>query len=183
MARRKGVTRFYRGARRHPKWDLGTPPGQRRGRPGKRARRRRVWPALLGGAMFLILFGPNILDAGSLLWRDSKGCTVWMVVDGDTVRMHCPVQGFVSGRLVGFDTPEMNARCPRELGMAVAATYYLRWQLWTAREVVATPRDRDRYDRVLTLMGFDGDLASTRMIRSGLARPYDGGQRRSWCDA
>ena len=63
------------------------------------------------------------------------------------------------------------------------ATYYLRWQLWTAREVVATPRDRDRYDRVLTLMGFDGDLASTRMIRSGLARPYDGGQRRSWCDA
>ena len=112
----------------------------------------------------------------------SSGVVDW-VVDGDTVRMHCPVQGFVSGRLVGFDTPEMNARCPRELGMAVAATYYLRWQLWTAREVVATPRDRDRYDRVLTLMGFDGDLASTRMIRSGLARPYDGGQRRSWCDA
>jgi len=174
------VFRFWRGARQDPKWDLGTPPSLRARKP--RPPRRRRWGGwLVAGALAVMLFGPVALDAASLAWRDSTGCRVWMVIDGDTVRMVCPGPGNVKGRLVGFDTPEMKARCPKELGLAVAATYYLRWQIWTARDVVATPRAQDRYDRTLTLMAVDDELIGTRMVRAGLARWYDGGPRKGWC--
>lgn len=177
--RGRNVIRYWRGARRHPQWDLGTPPGRRRHRPMRRGRGRAT---VFGVALGLFLFGPVALDAASLLWRDSRGCTVWMVVDGDTVRMTCPGMGVVSGRILGIDTPEMKARCIGELGRAVAATYVLRWHLWTAGDVVALPRGRDRYDRVLTRLAVDGAPMATTMIRAGLARRYEGGQRQSWCE-
>lgn len=121
------------------------------------------------------------MDAASLLWRESRGCRVLRVVDGDTVNMLCPKQGFVAGRLMGFDTPEFKARCPQELARAVAATYVLRWHIWTAREVTATPRGRDKYDRVLTLFAVDGEPIGRTLVEAGLARFYDGGQRKPWC--
>lgn len=176
MARKGKIIRFHRGTRKHPKWDLGTPPNIRGKKPYRPVRR---W--VFGVGLFTVLFGPVVLDALSQVWRKSEGCKVWMVVDGDTVRMSCPQTGFVSGRIVGFDTPEMKARCPKELGMAVAATFYLRWQLWTARKVVATPRGTDRYGRTLTLMSVDDELVGARMVGAGLARWYDGGPRRGWC--
>lgn len=182
MARKPKVVRFRRGPRPDRKWDMGTPPNPRGRSPFSAKRRTRLWGWLLGGSMAAFLFGPVVLDAGSLLWRDSEGCRVWQVVDGDTVRMHCPVQGWVSGRIVGFDTPEMKARCPSELMRAVSATFYLRWQIWTASKVTATPRGRDRYDRVLTLFGINDAPIAERMVRAGLARRYDGGRRQGWCN-
>lgn len=182
MAGERKVLPFRRGARRHPKWDMGLPNPRgkkpRWWRPG-----RTNWATVLMIVGALVIFGPVALDAASLTWRESEGCKVWMVVDGDTVKMTCPAEGPVSGRLLGFDTPEMKSRCPKELGMAVAATFYLRWQLWTAGKVVATPRGKDRYDRVLTLMAIDGELVGTRMVGAGLARRYDGGRRGGWCGA
>lgn len=179
---RRNILRFWRGARRHPKWDMGTPPNPRGRLPYRPARRRgRAKAIVFGGLLAAFLIGPAVLDAASLLWRDSKGCRVWMVVDGDTVRMQCPTLGFVNGRLLGFDTPEMKARCPQELARAVAAAYALRWHIWTASEVTATPRGRDRYDRVLTLFAVDGEPISRTLVEAGLARFYDGGQRKSWC--
>lgn len=180
MADKGKVIRFWRGARKHPERDLGTPPNPRGRKPYHEHRRNRgKW--LLGGIMVAVLAGPVALDAASLLWRDSKGCRVWAVIDGDTVKMNCPEVGNVTGRIVGFDTPEWNAKCPRELALAAEATFNLRWQLWTASEVVATPREQDRYGRMLTLMTVDGELVGTRLVDAGLARWYDGGQRKSWC--
>lgn len=181
MARKGKLIHFYRGARRHPKWDMGLPPNRHDRKSRRSAGRRRGRNWLLGMAFVLVLFGPVALDAASLAWRKSEGCKVWMVVDGDTVRMICPGQGFVSGRILDFDTPEMKARCPQELGKAVAATFYLHWQLWTAGEVAAIPRGHDRYGRVLTLMAIDGDVVGSRMVGAGLARWYDSGHRRGWC--
>lgn len=182
MAGSRKILQFWRGARRHPKWDMGTPPnprGKRPFRPARRAGRGKV--VLFGGVLALVLIGPATLDATSLLWRESKGCRVWRVVDGDTVKMLCPKQGLVSGRLLGFDTPEIKAHCPQELARAVAATYALRWRLWTAAEVTATPRGRDRYDRVLTLFAIDGAPVGRSLVEAGLARFYNGGARKSWC--
>ena len=182
MARGRKVVPFRRGARRHPKWDMGAP--NPRGKIPLRPRRGRTnWPVVLMIVGASVIFGPVALDAASLTWRQSEGCKVWMVVDGDTVKMTCPAEGYVSGRILGFDTPEMKSRCPTELVMAVSATFYLRWQLWTAGKVVATPRGKDRYGRVLTLMAVDDELVGTRMVGAGLARWYDGGKRRSWCGA
>ncbi len=161
---------------------MGTPPNPRGKRPFRPVRRRgTVWAIVFGSLLAVFLIGPVFVDAASLLWRESRGCHVWMVVDGDTVKMYCPTQGFVSGRLVGFDTPEMTARCPQELARAVAATYALRRHLWTAKEVTATPRGRDRYDRVLTLFAVDGEPIGRTLVEAGLARWYDGGLRKPWC--
>lgn len=181
MAGMKNVIRFYRGMRRHPKWDMGRPPnprGRKPFRPVGRGARTKLLLATVG----LVLVGPVGLDAASLMWRKSEGCAILTVIDGDTVRLLCPNEGFVSGRILGYDAPEMKARCPRELIKAVSATYYLHWQLWRAGEVVATPRGRDRYDRVLALVAFDGEGVGRRMVDAGLGRWYQGGKRRGWCE-
>lgn len=181
MSYRPKILDFWRGPRRSPKWDLGTPPNPRGRSPFRRARRKRSGLWWFGGLLVVALLGPVAVDATSLLWRESNGCSVVTVVDGDTVRMICPQEGYVSGRLLGFDTPEMNARCPSELTRAIAATYHLRWALWTAGEVTADPRGRDGYDRVLTMMTIDGVQAGRVMTDAGLARWYSGGPRRPWC--
>lgn len=96
--------------------------------------------------------------------------------------MVCPDEGAVSGRVLGYDTPEFKSRCTAELIKAVQATYALRWQLWTANEVIANPRGRDRYDRVLVILAIDGENPGKQLVDAGLARWYDGGQRRGWCN-
>ncbi|MDA7428712.1 thermonuclease family protein [Primorskyibacter aestuariivivens] len=155
------------------------PRGPAQFRTARRCGVLRTLAALIFGGL---LVGPVALDAASLLWRESAGCKVWLVIDGDTVKMYCPDEGFVSGRLLRYDTPEMKARCPKELASAVAATFVLRWHLWTARDVYANPRERDRYDRVLTMMVIDGEQAGRLMVNAGLARWYSGGPRKSWCN-
>ena len=178
----RNIIRISRGARKHPKRDMGTPPNQRGRKPYRPVRhgvRMKLGLALVLG----FLFGPNVLDLISMAWRRSEGCRIWTVVDGDTLRMICPDQGNVSGRILGYDAPEITARCPQEFGKALAATYYLHWKLWTAREVVATPRGTDLYNRILVLLTLDGEGAGRVMVDAGLARWYDGGRRRGWCGA
>lgn len=169
------IIKFRRGARRPRRWNMGLPPRKRPRRRGGTA----LW-LVLGAA---ILIGPSVVDAASLVWRQSSGCKVWAVIDGDTVRMICPREGSVSGRVLGYDTPEFKARCIGELAKAAGATYLLRWQLWTAREVAAHPAGRDRYDRVLVRLTMDGESPARRLIGAGLARPYAGGRRDGWCGA
>jgi len=178
----RNIIRFYRGARKHPKWDIGAPPNPRGRKPYRPARRNVRMKLALAFALCFIL-GPNALGLVSMAWRTSEGCRIWAVVDGDTVRMICPDQGNVSGRILGYDTPEIKARCPQEFGKALAATYYLHWKLWTSREVIATPRGTDLYDRRQVLLTLDGEGAGRVMVDAGLARWYDGGRRRGWCDA
>lgn len=184
MARRGRIVRFWRGARRHPKWDLGVPPNPRaRQQDHSRRRylhgRRARWALAL---LLVLLLGPSLADVVNGLVKPQQGCRVLAVVDGDTVRVNCPRSGYGRGRILGFDAPEITPpRCPSELVKGLAATYYLRWQLWTAREITALPRGVDRYGRQLILMGLDGEGIAQDMIDRGLARRYDGGPRASWC--
>ena len=163
MRRREGgrdIIPFSRGGRRPPH------------------RGRVVGAALIAAALFV---APG-LDAASLVWRQSEGCRVWMVVDGDTVRAWCPGSGSQAVRLTGFDTPEVSGHCLQERAMALAATYRLRAALWTARRTDLPPgARRDRYDRMLAPLRIDGVGASHLLIGAGLARPYSGGRRGGWC--
>ena len=181
MSRKRNVIRFWRGARRHSKWDLGAPPNPRGKSSYRPAARRGGWGKVFIAAIALVLLGPPTLDAASLAWRENDGCKIWMVVDGDTVRMYCPVSGFQTGRILAYDTPEFKARCLSELGKAVAATFYLRWMIWTAAEVSARTEGTDRYGRKLTLLLVDGMGVARPMVQAGLARWYEGGHRRGWC--
>ena len=158
--------------------NMGLPP---RKRPPSRFNRfdRKVF--VIGGLFFLLLFGPSLATAMNGLIKPHTGCRIIGVTDGDTVRMICPVTGYEKGRILGYDTPEMKARCPSELFKAVAAGYYLRWTLLKAGKINALPRDRDRYGRRLVFVSVDDRPMSRVMINSGLARSYSGGKRFGWC--
>lgn len=132
----------------------------------------------------LLVLVPPLADAVNGFLKPHDGCRVVGIVDGDTVRLLCgDGEGLVPGRIVGLDTPELSPpRCLSELTKGMAATWYLRWRLWGAGRIGAAAQGRDRYGRVLVSLALDGEEAAGALIAMGLARPYDGGRRRSWCD-
>ena len=62
---------------------------------------------MLGLIAALIIAAPEILGYLGVKISGSTGCNVVRVVDGDTVRAFCPGRGFISVRLLGYDTPEV----------------------------------------------------------------------------
>lgn len=131
--------------------------------------------------VLLMLLGPRLGDVVNAGVTRTDGCRIYGIVDGDTVRMHCPGSGFGRTRLTGFDTPEFRAGCGRELIMAFLATQALRWELWRAGEIAVRERGQDRYGRRLAQVRVDGSALSARMIDTGLARIHLGGMERGWC--
>jgi endonuclease YncB( thermonuclease family) len=131
--------------------------------------------------LFGALFGAPLGDVVNGMVKPRDGCRVWQVVDGDTVRMHCPASGFQTGRIIAYDTPEVQGACISETARGLAATYYLRWLLWTGGHISARTEGADRYGRRLTILIIDGQGVARRMVEAGLARWYDGGRRASWC--
>jgi len=105
------------------------------------------------------------------------------VVDGDTIRI-----GERRIRLVGFDTPEKNARCEEERVDAERATQAL--QAWLNRGPfvmnINAPRAIDRYGRELQVIarearGGPPEALSGYMVGNDFARDYGGGRRAEWC--
>jgi endonuclease YncB( thermonuclease family) len=131
--------------------------------------------------VLLLLAGPRAGDAVNAALTGTDGCRIWGIVDGDTVRMHCPGSGSSSTRLTGFDTPEFDAACTRELVMAYLATQALRVELWRAGEIAVFDRGEDRFGRRLARVLVDGVPLAGRMVETGLARAYAGGRREGWC--
>lgn len=183
MSGRKTVTRFYRGARRHPNWDMGTPPGGRRG-PGRSPRRgwrRRITLAAVG-VCFLV---PIAAEATLPLLgpRHPQGCRIVSVTDGDTIRLYCPSRGIEKARLTGFDTPEVfNPECVAEWVRGMQASIALRLKIWRAKEFAFVRQGTDRYGRALVMLSLDGLPVARGMVADGLARVYRGGVRASWCE-
>lgn len=107
-------------------------------------------------------------------------------IDGDSLEVRArPWPGMVmetSVRLRGLDAPELRGKCAAEKEAAQRARQ--------APAGLAGPRvtleqvEPDKYGgRVLArVISADGRDVAALMIASGLARPYDGGARRGWCD-
>ncbi len=162
------------------------PPRSYRFRPRYRRRPRRGFGLRPGwvllAALLVLVVLPPVGDAANGMFKPAEGCRVIAVIDGDTVRIRCH-DGRHRARILAYDTPELSARCTAELVKAVAATWYLRWQLWRAGKITVRIDGTDRYGRKLILLLVDGEGVARRMVNAGLARWYDGGRRRSWCDA
>jgi micrococcal nuclease len=109
-------------------------------------------------------------------------CRVARVIDGDTVDLHCPGDGRLRARLLGFDTPEVfSPECPSELARGTAATQALERKIRASREIRVALRGADHYGRRLAHLSLDGRDVAGSMIAEGLPRSYYGGARRSWC--
>ena len=101
------------------------------------------------------------------------------MVDGDTAKI-----GNQRYRLVGFDTPETwTPRCAFEEALGNAASERARELVDAAGivDLIILP-GRDKYNRGLASIYIRGVDLGDILIREGLARPYDGGRRASWCE-
>jgi endonuclease YncB( thermonuclease family) len=174
----RNVTRFYRGARRHPKWDMGTPPGRR---PPRRGGGARLVKWLIFGAVFL-LAGLPAVDAVNGAIKTEGTCKVVRVIDGDTVDLWCGGAELDRARLTGFDTAEIfSPQCLAERVTGLRGLWALKVELLSASTIRVSGNRRDRYDRRLVALRVDGTPLATRMIDRGVARAYSGGRRAPWC--
>lgn len=99
------------------------------------------------------------------------------VVDGDTVRL-----GAERIRIIGLDAPELHGKCREEKRLAARARDRLAALLDTADiEIIRSARP-DKYRRTLAIIRADGVDVARVLISEGLARPYHGERRRSWCE-
>jgi endonuclease YncB( thermonuclease family) len=100
------------------------------------------------------------------------------VSDGDTLKL----PNGEKIRALGFDAPEVEARCDREYRLAALAASRM-WELASHGLVIERSGKTDRYGRTLaTVRTAQGTNVADIMVAAGLARPYAGGRRGSWCE-
>ena len=110
------------------------------------------------------------------------------VYDGDTITVDAhPWPGLTirtNVRIGGIDTPERIGGCPESRALALLARDLLIEQLDQAGSVtIVDPLHGQYAGRVVAQVLADGQPVSEALLAAGLARPYDGGARRAWCDA
>ena len=107
--------------------------------------------------------------------------------DGDTCYITAktfpePLQK-MSIRILGIDTPEIRGDCGEEKALASIGREYANELFRAADEITLENLDWDKYGgRVLADAYLDGELYSQKLIDAGLAKPYDGGTKESWCE-
>jgi len=115
---------------------------------------------------------------------------VTRVIDGDTVEIAVgflpePLPPKLSVRILGVDTPEKapRAKCEAEAEKAKQASAFTKAAVTNAREVEVQLEEWDKYGgRVLGHIILDGQNLSDMLIHVGLARPYQGEAKSSWCE-
>ena len=125
-----------------------------------------------------------------LLLANPYDFTITKVIDGDTVKFHA---GFLppelgnelSLRIIGIDTPEKGrlSQCPEENAKGLAATEFTKIAVNSATKKQIVLKGWDKYGgRVLGELYLDGKSLGDMLISAGLARPYYGNKKTSWCN-
>jgi endonuclease YncB( thermonuclease family) len=143
---------------------LASPPGARGGAPSR---------------------GPD--DPANMALTSVYAADLLRVLDGDTFEARVQIWPGLAVttrvRLRGIDAPELHAQCPQERSKAEAARTAL-GNILADGQIRVLHIGPDKYNGRIV-----ADAATARtpdvsaaLLRSGLARPYDGGRRANWCD-
>ena len=124
-----------------------------------------------------------------LLASPSLAGPILRVIDGDTYIIAAPwlppeLGKTISLRVLGIDTPEhgKKAKCKAEADLADKATAAAKDLIRKAKVVTVTLSHWDKYGgRIDGSVILDGQSIADMLIGAGLARPYNGGAKRSWC--
>jgi micrococcal nuclease len=142
---------------------------------------------LLG--LVIMLFSLNVYSAKAVKeeviydWKPIK------VIDGDTIKFEAewvpkPIKPEISVRVLGIDTPEKKPRnkCDEEDALAQQASAFTKEAVAKAKLVQVKLDAWDKYGgRVLGYVIIDGKNLGDELIANGLARPYHGEAKSSWC--
>jgi len=133
-------------------------------------------------AVVLMLFTANV-------FANPYDYTVTKVTDGDTVRVAAPwlppeLGTDISIRVMGIDTPEKGGRaqCPSEAALGEEATNFAKETIKVGDVVQVEIISWDKYGgRIDAHIFVGGKNFGDMQIERGLAKPYDGGTKESWC--
>lgn len=108
------------------------------------------------------------------------------IYDGDTFTvdlLNCPdvLCKRIPVRIDGIDAPEMKGKCQAEIDKARLAKQYLVTRLRSGQDVELRNVARDKYFRLRANLWVGGVDVGDGMIKAGLARPYHGEKRMTWC--
>lgn len=113
----------------------------------------------------------------------------WDAIDGDTIaipqeRVYDIIKDMpLSIRLRGVDTPEVKSKCAEERLAAERAKVFTRDAIRNAKVIRLENTEWDKYGgRIDADMYLDGVSLARLLIDRGLGRPYDGGQKKKWCE-
>ena len=134
----------------------------------------------------VFLFVPALALAKGTVTYDIE---VTRVLDGDTIEykadfVPAPIKPVLKIRVLGIDTPEKGhrAQCPEEAALALKASALTKDAVKGAKKIQLQLKGWDKYGgRVLGYVLIDGKNLGEMLIAAGLARPYDGGTKSSWC--
>ena len=142
---------------------------------------------LLAGFSFgiaVIMFANLAFASDFLQMREYRGNVCY---DGDTCYVSAPALpgklSKMSVRVLGIDTPEIKGKCEKEKELALIGRQTANQLFRAADKIEFKDLKWDKYGgRVLSNVYLDGKLYSDILIEKGLARPYDGGAKKGWCD-
>jgi micrococcal nuclease len=134
----------------------------------------------------LLFIVPSLALAKGTVTYDIE---VTRVLDGDTIEykadfLPAPLKPVLKIRVLGIDTPEKGhrAQCPEEAALALKASALTKQAVKEAKSIQLQLEGWDKYGgRVLGYVLIDGKNLGDMLIAQGLARPYDGGTKSSWC--
>jgi micrococcal nuclease len=89
----------------------------------------------------------------------------------------------MSIRVLGIDTPEIRGDCPKEKKLALEGRNVANKLFRNANNIEFKNLQWDKYGgRILADVEIDGQNYADILIQEGLARPYFGDKKESWCD-
>ncbi len=141
-------------------------------------------------AHFLIYLCALILWAGPSMAKETfvgpVNAEVLRVIDGDTIDVRATIwigqRIETRVRLSQIDTPELRGKCDQEKALAQKAKDTLKSYINGQKVVLKNVAYGKFAGRVLAeVETLKGDSLSDLLIKDGLARPYHGKKRTSWC--
>ncbi len=148
--------------------------------------RRHLWWGAVGAATVATLLVAPAGGAPREMLAGPVPARLVAVIDGDTIRVRARIwldqEVETAVRLFGIDAPELKGACAAERALAADARDFLAVRVG-AGELALSDIAYDKFGgrvvaRVRTSAGLD---LATALLAAGLARPYDGGPRPSWC--
>jgi micrococcal nuclease len=114
---------------------------------------------------------------------------VTKVTDGDTIRVATPwlppeLGDDIAIRILGIDTPEKGGRaqCEKEAALGEEATNFAKSVIKVGDTVQVNILQWDKFGgRINADVFVNGQNFAQMQIDKGLAVPYDGGKKDSWC--